>query len=1474
MGNRNSTPKKSQQLDSAIQQQVHAIYQNSNDEFKAYISKAIYDDDEPLYDEAAIKPDAKMISDSKHPFSSSFKLRYNTLRVSSTLDTIEPVLFTLKTEKMKEGSHVPLDLVCVFHTNGSMKDAKLTLLKDTLKFLVDLLGEDDRISIVKFDSSAKRLTPLQRVTKSNKIQILKTIDSVPISEGANLAAGMTEAVKVLNERKYTTPVSSVFFFTDGLDSEVTASAYKRSQTQETKDTSTGNSYEEDNSHDCSPMNSIAELTDGKFYFVEKLETVDECFAHAIDGLENIVGQDTTIEIQAVESEIFPKIRIKKAYGGAALWDVAEGTYRTEMSQISSGETKNFVLELLIPKYTETLSDSQRAAVLAKAIVTTKLPNGEIWKRECELKVNLINENEELPQQQADEEVSQQYQKAREAEMQDLEEEKIPWDGYIFGKKERLQRYHARTHKTASLRINFTIEDYNDQVAMLADYYMGGMKEMPSLGDIKLNLGIADTELARKVEAALNKKISELKSKLQATPQWKVESKPVYKPHELIPMLNIQTGPQLFNSGFRVYNLDIFYSGQLESEITKIYNKLSSLRIEYTPGRHIIIKPRLFLIVKAAKTIKGRNSDMTGLYLVYSNFSDPEEFAALTKIVASGKTRGNFVLYLPKQSVLAETKEKFVLEHKIKLIHEEEGINQIALHINQEIKKRISETELWQEIYRDAFLDFKNYMLPSRDYLDYGEFMNMLNAKLAFQEFDIGFANTFIKPFIKPMKEREDVIEVHYLIMNNLKKSIEEFRLKIADLDYNIRFPSKYTLTVEDGDDIEQLLQQEVEKLRKEKLESERKRDRWIRNLRYLEITALIPEEKRKIILEKAHKKQLDAAKNNINEKTLKMLEDRLEHKKTEKSKYQRKRQAVQCKYDALSKLAAEFTEYAAYDLLKITLSSLPKNLIEMTPDRKIEVLEEWFSSEKTHNQASSAHLLSKVASGKGIPPLSGKKSHLEKLYESIESKLLGKFGPFPLFALLSHKAEKVVQEVKSCVGEQSKIIMEFIKEILLKMIRDDLVEKGSEREYPNTMLMNIARLNQVISTLSAMKLEMDTELTGEVKSFSRKDIFEMRFARTIFSEENEPSQSSEKHDEETKKSLEEGTLNESNPAASKETDELGSKELKQLIRMNLFLLKLSAVQTTLNLLEKSKRELCDSLPRLARRFKRAAKIEMNTLKGRMCGLGVTIESLNRDINRIELTKNRIQFIQEEDNALIEAENFVKSVSTKEEEQKKLRDYLDVFMKTIENYYKAAGILERGLERKNGQDTTDFVIENCELLLSCVPFGKYIAEALKTAKWVPDQKKESISENSFLTFSSVVLNYNRLRFILENAAFQLIKAKKGLILNLDEKVYECVTQRMQKESGANLANSERLFNGLDTGAKRMAAIDAAFVIANMFASFLVKPKKGVDSDDIYNTQTIVDLLVECGKQVDESRYFELLVEGQIQIKPKKDEILVY
>ncbi|XP_071682702.1 E3 ubiquitin-protein ligase WAV3-like [Lolium perenne] len=96
----------------------------------------------------------------------------------------------------------PLDLVIVVDVSSSMHGRKLALLKQAMRFVIDILGPDDRLCIVSFSSRARRVTRLARMSDAGKALCARAVESLTARPGTNIAEGLRTAAMVLDERRY------------------------------------------------------------------------------------------------------------------------------------------------------------------------------------------------------------------------------------------------------------------------------------------------------------------------------------------------------------------------------------------------------------------------------------------------------------------------------------------------------------------------------------------------------------------------------------------------------------------------------------------------------------------------------------------------------------------------------------------------------------------------------------------------------------------------------------------------------------------------------------------------------------------------------------------------------------------------------------------------------------------------------------------------------------------------------------------------------------------------------------------------------------------------------------------------------------------------------------------------------------------------------------------------------------------------
>ncbi|TVU48415.1 hypothetical protein EJB05_08051 [Eragrostis curvula] len=129
------------------------------------------------------------------------------------------ILIHLKAPKASHSAstRAPLDLVTVLDVSGSMAGDKISLLKHAMSFVIQTLGPNDRLSVITFSSTARRLFPLRRMTLTGRQQALQAVSSLVASGGTNIADGLRKGAKVIEDRRLKNPVCSIILLSDGQD---------------------------------------------------------------------------------------------------------------------------------------------------------------------------------------------------------------------------------------------------------------------------------------------------------------------------------------------------------------------------------------------------------------------------------------------------------------------------------------------------------------------------------------------------------------------------------------------------------------------------------------------------------------------------------------------------------------------------------------------------------------------------------------------------------------------------------------------------------------------------------------------------------------------------------------------------------------------------------------------------------------------------------------------------------------------------------------------------------------------------------------------------------------------------------------------------------------------------------------------------------------------------------------------------------
>ncbi|KAM0913059.1 hypothetical protein ACQ4PT_012419 [Festuca glaucescens] len=260
-----------------------------------------------------------------------------------------------------KAARAPLDLVMVLDVSGSMMGPKIALLKQAMGFVIDKLGPDDRLSLVSFSTTARRLTRLARMSDAGRASSERAVESLVATGGTNIKEGLREAAKVIDGRRCKNAVSAVILLSDGQDnytvrySAAAAPDYNVLVPSSLMRSGAGSStpvhaFGFGKDHDSAAMHTIAEATGGTFSFIENEAVIQDSFAQCIGGLLSVAAQEACVSVECV----CPGVRVLSVKSGRYKNHVdAEGrTATVDVGELYADEERRFLLLVDVPRVAE------------------------------------------------------------------------------------------------------------------------------------------------------------------------------------------------------------------------------------------------------------------------------------------------------------------------------------------------------------------------------------------------------------------------------------------------------------------------------------------------------------------------------------------------------------------------------------------------------------------------------------------------------------------------------------------------------------------------------------------------------------------------------------------------------------------------------------------------------------------------------------------------------------------------------------------------------------------------------------------------------------------------------------------------------------------------------------------------------------------------------------------------------------------
>ena len=290
-------------------------------------------------------------------FSSINSIDISILKGEKLFNQNTPIVVNIVSEEIKE-KNSNVELICVIDVSGSMMGEKIKLVKQSLKVLLEMMGEKDKLGLVLFNHDSEKLLDLTYTTPENKKNIINLIDKIQARGGTYILSGLEKAIEMFklsstqktNTSKFIS--SAIILLSDGMDNRMNHEEIGKGLKDLTKNFNLGftlHAFGYGNDHDPKIMNTLATIRDGTFYFVKEYKKVAEYFVNVLGACVSMISEKAKISIKS-------RYKIMKMYGLADLYiySLKDNYFETELLQLIAGKEYTYVFEIEIPenKYDE------------------------------------------------------------------------------------------------------------------------------------------------------------------------------------------------------------------------------------------------------------------------------------------------------------------------------------------------------------------------------------------------------------------------------------------------------------------------------------------------------------------------------------------------------------------------------------------------------------------------------------------------------------------------------------------------------------------------------------------------------------------------------------------------------------------------------------------------------------------------------------------------------------------------------------------------------------------------------------------------------------------------------------------------------------------------------------------------------------------------------------------------------------------
>ncbi|PKS10145.1 hypothetical protein jhhlp_001895 [Lomentospora prolificans] len=262
--------------------------------------------------------------------------------------TTAPTEYTnfAKSPLMAPTVHVPVDVVVVVPISSSMQGVKINLVRDALRFMVNSLGERDRMGLVTFGSGGGGVPIVGMTTKAwpGWANVLSSIRPVgQKSHRADVVEGANVAMDLLMQRKYNNPIATIMLISDASTSDVDSVDFVVSRAEAAKIAI--HSFGLGMTHKPDTMIELSTRTKASYTYVKDWMMLRECLAGCLGAMQSLSHQNVKLKLKLPEGS---PAKFHKISGALQITKRATGRdAEASLGDLRFGEKRDILVQLVI-----------------------------------------------------------------------------------------------------------------------------------------------------------------------------------------------------------------------------------------------------------------------------------------------------------------------------------------------------------------------------------------------------------------------------------------------------------------------------------------------------------------------------------------------------------------------------------------------------------------------------------------------------------------------------------------------------------------------------------------------------------------------------------------------------------------------------------------------------------------------------------------------------------------------------------------------------------------------------------------------------------------------------------------------------------------------------------------------------------------------------------------------------------------------